>query len=338
MKAKIDEIEKQLTQGAERFVSAEEAAYFARLMVEAHLRKFPKMNPLEEAVTDLKVWQDAKEREISLDADRESILLTDFKGLAGTLKLKYIHDEAERRSRKNGVAVVGIRNTSGLITLTPWSYGLAERDCIAICSYNGGVRCGVPYGGTRGFFGTLPLTYAIPGKTGPIIFDMATTEIPYFQIPNSKKEGKSLPEGSVLDKEGKPTTDPNATTIDDTTVNMLPMGGGIKGYGLMFLLEVLTGSLVRSLMSTEQTPGWNPAEYGGIILALNVGSFTGLEGFKDELAGLVQALKSQTPAEGFKEVPIPGDRGGRKAEEARKAGEIEVKEEVLKDLASLSQS
>lgn len=337
MKAKIDDLEKQLIQGAKQFVSTEEAAYIARLMMETHLRKFPKMNLLEEAVTDLKVWRDAKKREISPDVDKESILLTDFRGLAGTLKLKYIHDEAERRSRKNGAAVVGIRNTSGLITLTPWSFGLAERGCIAICSYNGGVRCGVPYGGTRGFFGTLPLTYAIPGKTGPIIFDMATTEIPYFQIPNSQKDGKSLPQGSVLDKDGKPTTDPKATMIDDTTVNMLPLGGGIKGYGLMFLLEVLTGSLVRSLMSSDQTPGWNPTEYGGIIIALNVESFTGIDGFKDDLAGLVQSLRSQTPAEGFVEVPIPGDRGARKAEEARRSGEIEVKEELLKDLASLSQ-
>jgi hypothetical protein len=98
MTMKIETIEKQLRDAAAKVVSAEEAAYFADLVLVAHLRKAPRINPLENAVADIKVWAEAGSRELEVEADKESVLLLDFHGLAPTLKLKYIHDELERRA------------------------------------------------------------------------------------------------------------------------------------------------------------------------------------------------------------------------------------------------
>jgi hypothetical protein len=84
------------------------------------------------------------------------------------------------------MAAVGFRNSSAIVTLNPWSEGLARRDLIGVTMFNGGTRCMVPFGGTLGVFGTLPVAYAIPTADRPIILDMAMSEIPFFQIKNAK--------------------------------------------------------------------------------------------------------------------------------------------------------
>lgn len=53
MTIKLETIEKQLKNAASKVVSAEEAAYFADLVLETHLRKAPRMNPLEDAVSEM---------------------------------------------------------------------------------------------------------------------------------------------------------------------------------------------------------------------------------------------------------------------------------------------
>ncbi|MBA7487204.1 hypothetical protein ES707_22766 [subsurface metagenome] len=336
MNVPIEVIEKQLKAAAAKVGSEEEAAYFADLVLETHLRKAPRMNPLADAVDDLKVWAKAEDRELKVEVDRESVLLVDFNRLAPSLKIKYIHDELERRARRNGMAAVGFRNSSAIITLNPWSEGLARRDLIGITMFNGGTRCLVLFGGTRGVFGTLPLAYAAPTSDKPIILDMAMSEIPFFQIKNSKEGGVSLPPGTAVDRRGRPTTDAAAALGDDGVANLLPIGGGFKGYGLAMLIEILTGSLVRSLLSTRQTPGWNPPEYGGLVCAIDIASFTEPDRFKKELSKMCAEIRRQSPAEGRSAVVIPGDRGHRKAAATRDVGEIELKVSVAEELQKLA--
>jgi L-2-hydroxycarboxylate dehydrogenase (NAD+) len=332
----IETIERQLREAAAKVVSVQEAAYFADLVLEAHLRKAPRMNPLEDAVSEIKVWAEAGSRELKIEADRESVLLLDFNALAPTLKLKYIHDQLEHRARKNGMAAVGFRNSSAVVVLNPWSEGLARRNLIGVTMFNGGTRCMVPFGGTLGVFGTLPLAYAIPTADKPVILDMAMSEIPFFQIKNAKDKAEALPEGSAVDRRGLPTTDAAIALGSDGTANLLPIGGGFKGYGLVMLIEILTGSLVRSLLSTQQTPGWNPPEYGGLLCAIDIASFTDPATFKKEVSDMCAEIRRQKPAKGHGTVAIPGDRGHAKAAAARKAGQIEVKDQVAEELEKLA--
>ncbi|MHB1345280.1 MAG: Ldh family oxidoreductase [Thermoleophilia bacterium] len=230
MKVRLDVLEERLRAAAGKFVPEDEAAYFAALMLEAHLNKAPRMNPLEEAADDLGVWAARDEHEFRVEVDNESVLLLDLDGLAPSLKLKYVHDELERRARKNGIAAVGFRNSSGVITLGPRSEGLARRDLIGVAMFDGGTGCTVPFGGTKGVFGTLPLAYAIPTADRPITLDMAMTEIPCFQIKDAKARGEALPASVAVDQDGLPTTDAAAALDDDGAANLLPIGGGFKGY------------------------------------------------------------------------------------------------------------
>jgi L-2-hydroxycarboxylate dehydrogenase (NAD+) len=333
---KLQTLERQLNEAAARFVSPAEAIYFAAMCLETHLRKAPRMNPLEDAVSDLKVWAGAREREYSVEVDRAGVMVLNFNGLAPSLNMKSLHDELETRARRCGIAALGFRNSSGVITLNPWSEGLARRDLIGLATFNGGTGCTVPYGGTLGVFGTLPLAYAVPTEDRPITLDMALTEIPFFQIKSSKEQGLPLPERAAVDRQGRLTTDAAAALGEDGVANLLPIGGGVKGYGLVVLAEILTGALVRSLLSTEQTPGWHPREYGALLLAIDIGSFTDVAGFKAAVSAMCHTVRAQAPAQGFEGVIIPGDRGHARAAAARAAGEIEVKDQVAAELKQLA--
>ena len=109
------------------------------------------------------------------------------------------------RARQFGLAAAAFRNSSGVITLNMWADGLARRDLIGIAMFNGSTGCMVPFGGTRGVLGTNPLAYAIPTAGDPMVLDMATTEIPFFEIKNAKEKGSPLRENVAVDRHGKPT-------------------------------------------------------------------------------------------------------------------------------------
>jgi ureidoglycolate dehydrogenase (NAD+) len=335
MRVDIGDIEQQLTQAASKYVTESEAAYFAKCAVETHLRKAPRMNPLQEAVADLKVWKEQMGSTIETVVDKESVLVLNFNGLAPSLKIKQIHDELERRARKNGIAALGFHNSAGVITLNMWSYGLARRDLIGISMFNGGTECCVPYGGTRGVLGTNPLAYAIPTAEQPIILDMAATEIPFFEVKQAKEQGLPLRAGVAVDRNGIPTTEAQEALTDDGVANLLPIGGGFKGYGIIMLIEILTGSLVRSLLSTQQTPGWNPTEYGCLILAIDIRGFCDLVEFKQSVSDMCGKLRSMRPADGFDGVIIPGDRGHAKVKETMQRGVCDVEDTVVEDLRQL---
>jgi ureidoglycolate dehydrogenase (NAD+) len=336
MRIKIEEVEKQLAMAASKYVSKAEASYFAGSYVETHLRKAPRMMPIQEAVADLKVWKDHHDKPVKSIVDKKSIMVLDFNGLAPSLKIKQIHDEIEKRARESGIAALGFRNSSGITTLNMWSSGLAKRDMIGICMFNGGTECSVPYGGRHGVMGTNPIAYAIPTATHPIILDMATTEIPYFEIKNAKEKKVPLKPNVALNQNGKPTTDAGKALNDDGIANLLPMGGGFKGYGILMLIEILTGPLVRSLLSTQQTSGWNPPEYGFLMIAIDISSFVDPTSFKQDVSEMCAKIRSLQPADGFDAVQIPGDRGHAKQEQAMASGEIDIEEAIIEDLRLLA--
>jgi ureidoglycolate dehydrogenase (NAD+) len=212
---------------------------------------------------------------------------------------------------------------------------LARQDLIGIALFNGGSQCTVPHGGTQGVFGTNPLAYAIPTDGDSICLDMATSEIPFFEVKNAKQDKIKLQPKAAVDSSGVPTTDPQKALSDDGVANLLPMGGGFKGYGIVMLIEVLTGSLVRSLLSTQQTPGWNPDEYGCLLIAIDIGTLTDLSEFKRSVSEMCAAIRKLPTAPGFESVGIPGERGHARLQAALQEGSIDINDEVYGALVNL---
>ncbi len=71
MKIQIDEIKKQLVRAASTYVSEQEALYFANCYIGSHLRKAPRVLPIQEAIFDLKVWQENHDKKVQTIVDKK---------------------------------------------------------------------------------------------------------------------------------------------------------------------------------------------------------------------------------------------------------------------------
>jgi len=58
------------------------------------------------------------------------------------------------------------------------------------------------WGGTQPLFGTNPISISIPSKDKPIVVDLATSQWTYGDLAIAMKEGRRIPEGIVLGKDG----------------------------------------------------------------------------------------------------------------------------------------
>ena len=68
-----------------------------------------------------------------------------------------------------------------------------------------------PWGGLDMLLSTNPIAAAIPaGEEQPIVLDMATTVAAYGKVKTKALRGESMPVGWMIDRNGKPLTDPRA--------------------------------------------------------------------------------------------------------------------------------
>lgn len=341
MNVKLSELESLLVKSARRFVKSQEAEYFSELTIDTHLKKSPRTNPLKEAVKDLEKWSELSENSIDTVFDKPGSTLLDFNGLPPALKIRYIHEVVIKKAVSNGIGCVAVNNSGGFHTLNIWTDVLGREGFITLLSVNGGPGCVVPFGSKGGhdaaIFGTNPISYSIPTHSDPIIADMATSQIPFFQMLNSKKDNVDLPGNAAVNKDGKPDKNPQNVLMEGEYANILPMGGGYKGYALTLFLEVLTGSLVRSLLSTEMNrEEFIPDEHGALLIAIDVASFTDLNKFKDSVTALCERIRALEPREGVEGVIIPGDNSYSRRDKILAAGELEVEEELVERLKGMA--
>src|SRR5205085_12609310 len=95
-----------------------------------------------------------------------------------------------------------------------------------------------PFGGAEALVGTNPIAIGIPGKPRPFLLDMATSVSAMGRIIALKHRGEKIPEGWAVDKDGVPTTDPDAAL----KVSLSPAAGP-KGYGFGIAISLLGGLL-----------------------------------------------------------------------------------------------
>ncbi len=172
-------------------------------------------------------------------------------------------------AKKNGVAVLAIKNSHHMAALWPETEAIAEAGLVGIActSYKPAVA---PAGATKALYGTNPISFAWPrpGKT-PVVYDMATASMAMGEVQIAKREGHKVPLGTGLTKEGKETTDPGE--IADGGV-ILPFGG-YKGSSIAMMVELLAGALIGENFSFETAAKDNndggPPSGGEFIIAIS---------------------------------------------------------------------
>src|SRR5205823_14385948 len=118
-----------------------------------------------------------------------------------------------------------------------------------------------PFGGREARLGTNPISIAMPSDLeGPLYLDMATSAAAAGKIALSVARGTPVPPGWIIDRDGRPTTDPSQLRQGGA---LLPVGGteGYKGYGLSVMVEILCGLLIGLGFGGDQNGSHNDCSF-----------------------------------------------------------------------------
>lgn len=221
--------------------------------------------------------------------------------------------EAARRAREHGVAFLGITNSHHSGAMGIPVAALAEEGLVALAFTNSPAAMPVP-GGRRPLLGTNPVAAAFPRReAGPLVVDLALSEVARGRIMVAAKEGRPIPEGWAIDAAGNPTTDPGAALSGA----MLAMGG-TKGALLALVVELLCCALTGAAFGFEADSFFvdegNRPRLGQAILAVDPGTLAGRDAFLDRVEALIAAMLGDAG------VRLPGSRRAALAGAAAREG------------------
>ena len=189
-----------------------------------------------------------------------------------------------------------------------------------------------PWGGIEPLLSTNPIAISVPmgDNQPPVLLDMATTVAAYGKVKMKAQAGESMPEGWMIDHEGKPLTDPNRSSEG----TLLPIGD-YKGYGLSLMIALLAGSMNGAAVGS-QLVDFNDDEKavtntGQTIIAINPAFLGGTENLLKSSGRLVSEIKNSKTLPGVSEIRVPGD-GAAKTKQTRNRDGIPIPQGLLKNL------
>jgi ureidoglycolate dehydrogenase (NAD+) len=225
---------------------------------------------------------------------------------------------ASERAKARGASIGIMRDATHAAAIGRYAHWVVERGlaCIILAA----AYPFMPYHGSRqASLPTAPIVMGVPtARHGPVVLDMASSIVAMGKIHTARAKGESLDEGWALDAQGKPTTDPHKAAMP------LPLGGP-KGSGLSLMIEFLAGVLGGSSILTRVLGPERSTRnaQNALIVVMDVTAFRPDGGFVADADTLADTIKQLPLRDGFDEILLPGERGGR-TEKSRRASGIPI--------------
>jgi uncharacterized oxidoreductase len=212
------------------------------------------------------------------------------------------------KARAVGIAAGTLKYSGHIGRLGEYGEAAAAQRLAFIATVNNhGLGRGVaPPGGTQGRIGTNPLCLAAPTDGEPVILDIGTSVVAEGKVRVHFNKGTPVPEGWLLDPQGRPTTDPSVL-YRQPYGTILPLGGSqaYKGFGIGLLLDMFAGGLSGAPCSRPEGPSL--VANAVLFIVLDIEHFAGAEHFLSEVTMLAGSVRGCPRAEGCSEILLPGD-------------------------------
>jgi len=268
---------------------------------------------------------------IHIEREQGATALINGDNALGHLVMNKAVDLAIEKVKQHSVCWIGSHygNHSGAASV--YVRKLAEQGYIAIYMAVGNANHMAPWGGIDLLLSTNPIAIAVPAGDHPtVLLDIATTVAAYGKVKVAAQKGESIPEGWMMDRQGKPITDPQKSSEG----SLLPIGG-YKGYGLAVMIGLLAGALNNAAVG-KGTIDFNAhhdliTNTGQTISAIDPSAFGDKDAFIGRVIDLVEDLKRSSTLPGVKEIRVPGDGAAKTMVERAKYG-IPVSPELLEAL------
>ena len=269
----------------------------------------------------------------STSSSDTTVLMDGDKGLGFVVGYRAM-EEAIKRAKGHGTGFVSVTNSTHFGAGAYYAMMALEEGMIGLSLTQGGK--GVVAPNTRGKgIGLNVLSFAAPtGKGFPFVLDMATGVVAGGKLEIAAREGKSIPEGWAVDKDGKPVTE-----VKDATGGILPLGGtpalgAFKGFGLTMLIDILCGVLSGTPTVPEKPDGRGVPSPGGIAHffgAINVAGFMPPGKFESGMQSMIAALHNLPKAEGVDRLFVNGEMEAT-TEATRGKDGIPLHESIIQNL------
>jgi L-2-hydroxycarboxylate dehydrogenase (NAD+) len=313
----------------------DDAEIQAHCLLEAHFRGFDThgVGCIPSYVSCLAEGRIKAKPDIRIERRMPWVAMVDGDNGMGHVVASHAMKAAIEAAREIGIGIAAVRRSNHFGAACVYPVMALEEDCIGIAMGNAAPNV-APWGARQGLLGTNPLAIAIPaGRNPPFVIDMATSTAARRKIREAMENGRPIPEGWAIDRNGRPTTDAKAA-IEGVA---LPFGGA-KGSAISMLVDILAGVLPGAEFAGTVVSFVNNAEReagcGAFFMAFKVEAFMPLDTFKTRMDTLIDRVHALEPSAGFDAVRVPGERGAHLAAERRESG-IPLASGVIANLGRL---
>ena len=311
-------------------VKEEDAETITDVLVEADLRGISShgVARLKRYVDGIKKGKMNPKPRMEIKKENAVMALVDADNALGQIAGRFGMEMAIEKAKNAGFGIVSVSHSNHFGIAGYYSMMALKYDFIGISMTNTAPLV-VPTFGKDMILGTNPLSIAVPANNQlPVVLDMATSVITRGKLEIYKRMGKDIPEGWAVGIDGKAETSPSMLLknfLEKRGGGILPLGGegetfgGHKGYGLSFIVDILTGVLSGSAFGKHTYESRYP-NLGHLFCALDISCFRNAEEFKEDMDRYIQELKSSKKASGEKRIYVHGEKEFENKEKNQKEG------------------
>ena len=197
--------------------------------------------------------------------------------------------EAIAVAREQGVCFAGITNSHHAGVVVDHLRPAAAAGLVGLGFANSPAAMPAA-GGKHPVFGTNPVAAVFPRRgADPLMIDLSLSEVARGKLMVAAKEGKPIPLGWALDKDGEPTTDPKAGLEG----SMLPVGAASspKGAMLALIVELLVVALTGARFGFEASSFFvdegDVPRIGQAFLLIDPGALAGNDVYFERIEALI---------------------------------------------------
>lgn len=255
---------------------------------------------------------------------------------------------AINKAREYGMGMVAVRNSSHYGIAGYYTNMAADAGMIGISGTNARPSI-APTFGVEPMLGTNPLTFSMPtDEEFHFFLDCATSTSQRGKIEVYARRGEAIPEGWVIDNQGRIRTDTLAILQDLSTgeAALTPLGGveevtgSHKGYGYATVVEILSASLQQGAflkaLSGMRDGKKVPHALGHFFIAINIEAFTSLDDFKKTTGEILRALRASKKAPGRERIYTAGEKEYLTCLERMEKG-VPINESLQKEIKQLAE-
>ena len=216
-------------------------------------------------------------------------------------------------AKEHGIGIVNLKESHHNGAEGVYANAIAQEGMIGMVMSTGNPIMAVT-GSCEATIGNNPFAYAVPaGKYGTLMMDVAMSAVADGKVQVAKATGKLLEPGCILDKEGKPSVEPD----DYLGGGVLLPFGAHKGYGLSVMVECMAGimsgaALTHDIDSWNKVPG-HCGNTGHMFMAMDISKMMDVSAYTKSVETMIEQFKSAKKAEGVKEIFFPGELEHRRA-------------------------